>query len=469
VRSLFAKIFLSFFLAVVLLGVLLEITAVRTEMRRVNTVFRPLAEELAPRLAAAYESRGADALASELERVPVGAALLDDHAEPLSVVPESLAPTVTAARGILGRSTEALSGFVAGRDFALQPAQGPSGRHYVFVFRLPHERWAAVLNTLDEYPALRLSIVGLVAGIICFLLARHITGPLVQLRKAAGRMAEGQLDARAGEAFKTRRDEIGALGRDFDVMADRVSTLVASDRQLFADVSHELRSPLARLTVAAGLARRHASETGAAPEALAADLDRIEHEANRIDQLLGQSLTLARIDSGVDAGPREVFDLTNLVQQVAADADYEARASDRRVAMGQADACHMSGVAELVRSAIENVVRNAVRHTAPGTTVEVDLERAGPSRPAVAYIQVRDHGPGIPPAQLADVFLPFRRGEARGGERSAGAGLGLAIADRVVKMHGGSIRAVNTAGGGLGVEITLALSPKAIGSPSTSP
>ncbi|HKV98936.1 MAG TPA: ATP-binding protein [Vicinamibacterales bacterium] len=468
-RSLFAKIFLSFFLAVVLLGVLLEITAVRTEMRRVNTVLRPLAEEIAPRLVAAYESRGADALTGELERVPLAAALLDDHAEPLTVVPDALAPTVTAARRVLGRSTESLSGFVAWHDFALAPAQGASGRHYVVVFRLPHERWAAILNTLDEYPALRLSIVAVVAGLICFLLARHITRPLVQLREVAGRMAEGQLDARAGETFKARRDEIGALGRDFDVMADRVSALVASDRQLFADVSHELRSPLARLTVAAGLARRHAGETGASPEALAADLDRIEHEANRIDQLLGQSLTLARIDSGVDAGPREAFDLTNLVQQIASDADYEARASDRRVAMGQADACHMSGVAELVRSAIENVVRNAVRHTAPGTTVEIDLEHARPGKPAMACIQVRDHGTGIPLEQLADVFLPFRRGDARGGERSAGAGLGLAIADRVVKMHGGSIRAVNTPGGGLGVEITLALSPNAIGSPTTPP
>ena len=453
-RSLFAKIFMSFFLAVVALGVLLEITAVRTEMRRVDAVFRPLADEVAPRVAAAYESGGVEALTRELDRLPVGAVLLDERAEPLTAVPETLAPTVTAARRILGRSSEALSGFVAWRDFALEPVQASGGRRYVLVFRLPHERWSAILNTLDQYPALRLSIVGLVAGVICFLLARHITRPLVALRGVAGRMADGQLDARAGGAFKARRDEIGALGRDFDVMADRVSALVASDRQLFADVSHELRSPLARLMVAAGLARRHATEIGAGAAPLAAHLDRIEHEASRIDQLLGQSLTLARIDSGVDAGPREMFDLTNLVQQVAADADYEARGSNRRVAMGRADGCQMAGVAELVRSAVENVVRNAVRHTAPGTSVQVDLERTRQPDSAAAHIYVSDHGPGIPAGRIADMFLPFKRGDGRTGD---GAGLGLAIAERVVMMHGGSIRALNLPDDGLQVEITLDL------------
>jgi two-component system sensor histidine kinase CpxA len=463
-RSLFIKIFVSFFLTVVLLGLLLEVTAIRADTRRVQAVIRPIAERAAREAADTYESTGDDALVSMLEHLPVLAGLLDDRGKPVGRMSAAMRPGADAAGALLAGSQELLTQFASTRDIGLQPVTSSSGRHYVLVFVMPHERWSAILNTLDEYPALRLSIVGLVAGVICFVLARHITTPIVRLRSTVDRMAEGRLDARAGPSIARRHDEIGALGRDFDHMADRLSTLVAAERQLLADVSHELRSPLARLTVAVGLLRQRVEGQAPFDEAQGRPLDgawstseelsRIEREVDRLDALIGQSLTLARIDSGVGTGARESFDLASLVQEVAADGDYEARARDRRVEVPAADPCFVTGVPELVRSAIENVVRNAIRYTAPGTSVDVTVARELRGAAPMARVRVRDHGPGIPDAMLSEVFLPFRRVEGSRG-RADGAGLGLAIADRVVRLHGGTIHAANANGGGLIVEMTF--------------
>jgi len=453
-RSLFAKIFVSFFLTVVLLGLLLEVTAIRADGRRLQAVIRPIAEAAARDAVEAYERDGDNALVPVLEHLPVPAGLLDDRGKVVGRMSAAMRPGADAAGVLLAGSQEPLTQFAATRDIGLQPVTSSSGRHYVLVFVMPHERWSAMLNTLDEYPALRLSIVGLVAGVICFVLARHITTPIVRLRSTVDRMAEGRLDARAGPSIARRHDEIGALGRDFDRMAERLSTLVAAERQLLADVSHELRSPLARLTVAVGLLRQRDGDRApvdGAPDR-SEELARIEHEVDRLDALIGQSLTLARIDSGVGTGARESFDLANLVQEVAADGDYEARARDRRVEAPPADLCVVTGVPELVRSAIENVVRNAIRYTAPGTSVEVTVTREMRGAVPMARVRVRDHGPGIPEAMLSEVFLPFRRVEGGRG-RADGAGLGLAIAERVARMHDGTISAANASGGGLVVEM----------------
>ncbi len=170
------------------------------------------------------------------------------------------------------------------------------------------------------------------------------------------------------------------------------------------------------------------------PEEAAENLERIGLEARRLDTLIGQLLALTRIDSGVDRGSPAACDLTNLVQEVANDGDFEARARNCRVTMQQADACIVTGYEELLRSAVENVVRNAVRHTAAGSTVEISLRATG-SR---AVLQVRDHGAGVPEGMLSEIFLPFRR--VANGD-SGGAGLGLAIAERAVSVHRGTVRA----------------------------
>jgi two-component system sensor histidine kinase CpxA len=297
-----------------------------------------------------------------------------------------------------------------------------------------------------------------VTGVVfCFFISRYLTKPLSKLGDAAAKIAEGRLDTRVDPSLRRRRDEIADLARNFDGMAERIEALVTGQRRLLGDVSHELRSPLSRLIVALGLVKQ-----GPAEEA-AENLERIALEARRLDTLIGQLLALTRIDSGVDRGSPAPFDLTDLVQEVANDGNFEARARNRSVviqpSINQADACTINGFEELLRSAVENVVRNAIRHTAEGTAVEISL-RTADSR---VLLRVQDHGPGVPGSMLSEIFLPFRR-VANG--NSEGAGLGLAIAERAVNVHGGTIRAMNVPKGGLIIEIDLEIDLPLTSSPS---
>jgi two-component system OmpR family sensor kinase len=281
-----------------------------------------------------------------------------------------------------------------------------------------------------------------------------------------------------------RRDEIADLAHDFDMMAMQLQQLVAAREQLLHDVSHELRSPLARLQVAIGLARQN-------PQRVAATLERVEAEARRLDELVGEVLTLSRAESGAPQLD-DYFDLTGLVRKVVADAQFEAQASgvqiaveDRSVPAGQNqteqdDIAHddtgqegdavFQGNAELMRRALENIVRNALHHSKAGqrVTVEIagDLSTSSSGRPSGRsfVIRVADQGPGVAPEALTSIFDPFVRANDRQGERAAestGFGLGLAIAKRAVLAHGGSIEAHNAAGtgeagtGGLIVTIRL--------------
>ena len=289
-----------------------------------------------------------------------------------------------------------------------------------------------------------------ISGVICFMLTRHITSPLFELRKEAETIAAGNLTARVPVRLRERRDEIGQLGRDFDRMAERVESLVDSHKRLLGNASHELRSPLSRLLVALGLARK--ANTEEMPELL----DRIALEAKRLDSLIGQLLTLSRIESGSRAAASSSIDLTALVHEVVADADFEARAQSRCVAVTAFEECTVLGSEELIRSAVENVVRNAARFTREGTAVDVSIRRERDR----AVIRVRDLGPGIPETMLSEIFLPFRRVQTTHETQNDGSGLGLAIAQRAIVANGGDIGAINEADGGLIMEIRLPLSPK---------
>jgi two-component system sensor histidine kinase CpxA len=290
-------------------------------------------------------------------------------------------------------------------------------------------------------------ITSVVGGLFCLLITRHITSPMLRLRAAAASIARGNLETRVSPALGERRDEIAALAQDFDRMAERIESLVGGHKRLLGDVSHELRSPLSRLVVALGLARK--ASTAEASE----HLERIATEANRLDKLIGQLLMLSRMGTGMHAAAGIPFELANLVLEVASDADFEARAHTRKVVVTAADACSVIGAEELLRSAIENVVRNAIRFTAEDTSVEISLRRQG----GLAVIRVRDHGPGVAEDMLAEIFLPFRRVRTAGEPATEGAGLGLTIAQRAIAMHAGTIRAVNAADGGLIVEIQIPL------------
>jgi len=297
---------------------------------------------------------------------------------------------------------------------------------------------------------LRLAAVIGVAGIFCFVLARHIAKPIDRLRSAAKKIASEQLETRIDRDVLNRGDEIAALGRDFNGMADRIETLVTAQRHLLSDVSHALRSPLARLNVALGLARRH-SAAGAREH-----LDRIELETERLNTLIEQLLTMARVDSGIGLERRTMFDVALIVDEVAMDADYEARARRCVVEVSGARNCMVAGAADMLRGAIENVVRNAVRHTADGTSVEIALERHGEKTRAVVVITVRDHGPGVPEKIVPSLFVPFYRGPHADNSQN-GTGLGLAITRRVFEVHGGSATAANAERGGFVVSLVLPL------------
>jgi signal transduction histidine kinase len=230
--------------------------------------------------------------------------------------------------------------------------------------------------------------------------------------------------------------------------------MVKAQQRLLGDISHELRSPLARLGVALGLARQRSG-----PEANGA-LDRIERESDNLNEMISQLLALTRLESGTDGRKRTEVDLTALVREVVKDADYEARSVNRSVQVVSSDNCAINGVEELLRSAVENVVRNAVRYTPEGTAVEVALRKQNGNGDHFAVISVRDRGKGVPEEALEKIFRPFYRTEdARDRQSGGGTGLGLAITERAVRMHGGSVQATNAADGGLAIEMRLDLNP----------
>jgi two-component system sensor histidine kinase CpxA len=245
--------------------------------------------------------------------------------------------------------------------------------------------------------------------------------------------------------------------RDFDAMAERLENLVNAQSRLLNDISHELRSPLARLNVALGLARQRANSESAAM------LDRIELEAGRLNELIGRLLTLARMEDGEQRVPSTPVLLNDVVLSVAEDAEFEAQARHCHVRSEiPADSWEVRGDPSLLHSAIENVVRNAIRYTREGSTVHIELERNKTAAGSEAVIRVSDCGDGVPPVALEKLFQPFYRLDDARGRQTGGVGLGLAITERAVRFHGGRVAAANRPQGGLMVEIHLPLLPASI-------
>jgi len=298
-------------------------------------------------------------------------------------------------------------------------------------------------------PWLRHPVPPLVAGSIVSLifaaaLAWYFSRPIRSLRQAFDQVASGQLDVRVGQSLRGRRDELADLGRDFDRMAERLQVLLEGQRRLLHDVSHELRSPLARLQAAIDLLAQQ-------PERAAEFVARIEREAGRMDQLVGELLTLARLDAGIRPRQDEPVDLAEVVANVVEDAEFEGQQRQCRIATEGLDSAVLHANRELLHRAVENVVRNALRHSPEGGVIVVALD-ADPARNELT-IRVDDQGPGVPEAELEAIFEPFMR--APGANAFAGYGLGLAITRRVLDLYGGRARALNRPGGGLSVRLTL--------------
>lgn len=312
---------------------------------------------------------------------------------------------------------------------------------------------AVTLNRVLNRPrviALPMVVAAIVSGLVCFLLAGYLTRPIRRLSSATQQFAAGNLSMRVASTMGKRQDEVADLAHDFDDMAERLQALIGSQKQLLSDVSHELRSPLARLQVALGLARqREQHQTNA-------ELDRIEREAERLNDLIGQLLSLTRLESGKQLTHPEPVDIATLLEEVAENADFEARAVNRQVRIIDSSSATIEANEALLRSALENVVRNAVRYTDENTSVDITLQH-DPEQAGWLLVHVRDHGSGVPEDMLTRLFEPFVRvGDARDRE-SGGYGLGLAIAERAIHRHGGVISASNEPSNGLNVHIRLPL------------
>jgi two-component system sensor histidine kinase CpxA len=251
------------------------------------------------------------------------------------------------------------------------------------------------------------------------------------------RFGRGDLSARAGSA---RRDELGQLARTFDRMADRIETLLAAERRLLLDISHELRSPLARLGVAI--------ELGRSGDDTDTTLNRIQKEADRLNSLVGQLLQVTRAEGDAASLHRDQVRLDQLVELLVEESAIEAAAHGCGLRNESGGPVTVAGDPELLRRAVENVLRNAIRYSPRDTTVEVRLSRSG----ACAVVEIRDHGPGVPEDSLPHIFDPFYRVETDRNRLSGGIGLGLSIARRAVELHRGAIRAAN-ANPGLRIEL----------------
>jgi signal transduction histidine kinase len=359
--------------------------------------------------------------------------------------PEALA--LAARTGNDGNIAIALS---HKRDFAAIRIVGAKGQSYTVVGAVPDMFYHHISEEIFLW-IMRLLMVLIVSSIACYLLSRYMTKPIIKLREAAKRLASGDLTVRVAPAVGARRDEIGELARDFDIMAERVEALLAAQQQLLGNISHELRSPLSRIGVALELAERHST-----PEA-GKYLGRIELETERLNELIGRVLAFTRLENGLGDVKKEPFDLAEVIREVAADAEFEAQGTGKTVRVAQSETCVVSGIRDLVRSAIENIARNAIRYTAEGTEVVIALCRSREGAVPAAKITVRDYGPGVPEDDLDKIFRPFYRiGEGRERE-TGGTGLGLAITERAILLHGGSVRAITAPEGGLIVVILIPL------------
>jgi two-component system sensor histidine kinase CpxA len=453
-HSLYWRIFLAFWLALALILVGTVTVAVNVAAQHRNDSPWVQRGQLYAQAARAFEAGGAPALKSWLQ----GLAPTEPFSRTFVIEP--------SGREMLGRPLPSFlraPGENGTPGSATSPAGpiSPVGGALVLV-GANGDTWHVLVGPLHKTPRLfgeleqpgvpgaTLLLALVISAVVCFLLARYLVAPVDRLRHAMRRMAAGDLDVRVSQTMQGRQDDLGLLAADLDVMAERVRNLLETKQQLLRDVSHELRSPLARLQLALSLARR---DDNPAERHLA----RIACEADRLEQLIARTLKLARLERPTASLERKRVDIGGLLETIAADVAIEADAHGCTVSLQSEHGLEVWGDLELLRSSFENIIRNAVRYSPAGTQVGITARRmhAAAQPQECVEIIVYDHGPGVPEKDLELIFEPFYRVDAARDRAGGGEGLGLAIAARAVGLHNGHIEARNRHDGGLVVSVVL--------------
>jgi len=453
-HSFYWRIFLAFWLALALILIGTVTVAVNATAHRTE---RPWVQrgQLYAQAARAFETGGPAALRGWLQSLPGEPFSRTFVVDPSGreVLERPLPPYLSGAPGSDASRRAANVGPIAPVGGALVLVGANGATWHVVVG--PVRENPRLFGELEQ-PGVPLAIVAIalvVSAALCFVLARQLAAPVDRLRLATRLMAEGDLNVRVLPALKQRQDDLGLLAADLDTMAQRLRHQLESKQQLLRDVSHELRSPLTRLQLALSLAEREKGD-------VERHLTRIALEADRLEQLIARTLQLVRLERPAATLEHVAVDVGELLKAIAGDVGIEADAQGCLVNVHSDSGLTLRGDPELLRSAFENVIRNAVRYSPSGALISISARRMSGSdgEREAAEVIVRDHGPGVPDKDLKLIFEPFYRVEAARDHRTGGGeGLGLAIAARAVTLHGGAIEARNAQGGGLAVSITLPL------------
>src|SRR5712664_616456 len=447
-HRLFLKIFFWYWLtawgiiAIVLLGSRL------TGMRQISApnMYATVAPILAAEAVKAYESGGPEAFARfsqsndhdhERQLFLLDGFYRDVLSRPLSDDGLRVAHAAKNGQLVVFRAHIAAYKFVSS-----------SGQPYILMLYLTSDLRRIGDILLGDGLPFSISLILLVT-LLCLGLAYHIASPIHSIQSTARRVAQGDLKARVPSSVSHRYDELAALAKDFDSMVGRLDSLIQTQKKLLNSVSHELRSPLARINLSLALLKNR----------FPADSDdlfqRLDRDVERIDLLMGQLLTLSRLEARFSSGEREDVDFAQLVEEVAADANFEAQALGKSVSLQTTGPVILRNAdPHALRSACENIIRNAVRFTRPGSDVQIVLEIDRTASEPWALLSVRDHGPGVPEDSLQAIFQPFYR-ISGDGQATGGNGLGLAIASEAIRLHRGTTHAENLRPNGLQIIIRL--------------
>lgn len=434
-RSLFWRIFASFWLAIALVAGLSMLLGRLLNQDAWILSQHPALQGLAATWTERYETQGAEAAQAFLEQhrknFRIDVQVLGDNGQPL-------------VRGTFPRRAAAFEARqqndrrLPWRRLTTDYSSPRTGETYLFIYRIPHPELAAWQRGGLLWPVSALTIALVVLTLFSLLLTLSITRPLDRLRGAVHDLGQTAYQQHSLARLAARRDELGVLARDFNRMGARLQGLIGSQRQLLRDVSHELRSPLARLRIALALAER------AAPDERERLWPRLTRECDRLEALIGEILALARLDA--EPGAAQPIDLPGLLHKLCEDAQLAA--PQQRIRLALQPGAMLQGWPDMLERALDNLLRNALRFNPAGQPIDLRVEQQGPE----LRLSVRDHGPGVAAEHLAQLGEPFFRVP---GQTTRGHGLGLAIARRAAERHGGRLLLENHPDGGFVASLLL--------------